>query len=75
MKTDPVTGRRSFESREDYNAYIASLPPPTADDVTVLADGTRIDTREKALAFMAEMKALSERLTAEQNAAATTQSR
>lgn len=64
MKTDPVTGRRSFESREDYNNHVASLPAPTHDDVTVLADGTRIDSREKALAFMAEMKALSKQLTA-----------
>lgn len=54
---DPVTGRRSWASREEYNAFIASLPAPTSDDVTVLADGTRIDTAEKGLAYAAQLRA------------------
>ena len=32
--------------------------PPTADDVTVTSDGRRIDSREKALAWVEGMNAL-----------------
>jgi len=32
--------------------------PSTADDVTITSDGRRIDSREKALAWVEEMNAL-----------------
>ena len=32
--------------------------PPSADDVTITSDGRRIDSRDKALAWVEEMNAL-----------------
>jgi hypothetical protein len=34
-----------------------NAPPATPDDVTVLLDGRRIDSRESALAWLAELAA------------------
>jgi len=31
--------------------------PPTADDVTIALDGRRIDSKEKAIAWLAEIEA------------------
>jgi len=31
--------------------------PPTADDVTITLDGRRIDSKEKAIAWLAEIEA------------------
>jgi hypothetical protein len=36
---------------------VRNAPPPTDDDVTILWDGRRIDTREKALEWLAEVEA------------------
>jgi len=58
MKTDPVTGLRTYASREEYRAALSACDPPTGDDCTVLVDGTRIDTPERARAYMAEIAAL-----------------
>jgi hypothetical protein len=33
------------------------LRPPTSDDVSITCDGRRLDTREKVLAFVAEVEA------------------
>lgn len=34
-----------------------NAPPPTADDVTILADGRRLDTPEKVRAWVDELNA------------------
>lgn len=70
MRVDPKTGLRSFDSRREYNEFIEACAAPTADDVPVLADGTQIDSREKALADLAELRALSEAAQARQSDAA-----
>ena len=31
-------------------------PPPTADDVSIKWDGQRLDTKEKVLGFLAELR-------------------
>ena len=49
---DPV---RSY-SREELNALVADAPEPSLDDVSGLADGRLLDTREKVRAFVAEMR-------------------
>jgi hypothetical protein len=36
---------------------VSDAPPPTDDDVTILWDGRRIDSREKALEWLAEIEA------------------
>lgn len=33
-----------------------SLPPPTDDDVSITKDGRRLDSKEKVLAFLAELE-------------------
>ena len=43
---------------DEMLAAMEAAPPPTPDDVTITADGRRIDSREKALAWVAEMNAL-----------------
>jgi hypothetical protein len=35
---------------------VRNAPPPTDDDVTILWDGRRIDSREKALEWLAEIE-------------------
>jgi hypothetical protein len=42
---------------EELAEAMRHAPPATADDVTVLADGRRIDSRETALAWLAELAA------------------
>lgn len=32
--------------------------PPTADDVTILVDGTRMDSRENVIAWLAQVEAI-----------------
>lgn len=34
------------------------LPPRTSDDVTITKDGRRLDTKEKVLAWLAELERL-----------------
>ncbi|MFI5047289.1 MAG: hypothetical protein ACHQIG_09525 [Acidimicrobiia bacterium] len=44
-------------SREEFNDLVRDAPPPTDDDVPVTSDGRRLDTRDKVLAFCAELAA------------------
>jgi hypothetical protein len=43
-------------SPEELAVLVRDLPPPREDDVTVLADGTRLDTPEKLLAYVNEQQ-------------------
>jgi hypothetical protein len=43
-------------SRGEWNAYHAGAGEPTVDDVSILTDGRKLDTPEKVLAFIAEMR-------------------
>lgn len=43
-------------SREEFNARHADAGEPTPDDVSILADGRRLDTPDKVRAFYAEMR-------------------
>lgn len=36
---------------------VPKAPPPSADDVSITWDGRRLDTKEKVLAFLAELDA------------------
>jgi hypothetical protein len=51
-------------SGEEWVEKMKEALPPTDDDVTLLADGTRIDSKEKALAWLADIEAERERLQA-----------
>ncbi len=42
---------------EELAAALSEAPPPTEDDVTLLRDGRRIDSREAALAWLEELAA------------------
>jgi hypothetical protein len=44
-------------SLDELDDLIRHAPPPTADDVSITMDGRRLDTKEKALAFLAEIEA------------------
>lgn len=37
---------------------LEDLPPRTSDDVTITTDGRRLDTKEKVLAWLAELEHL-----------------
>lgn len=41
--------------KERFGDALRDLPPPTDDDVTILLDGTRLDTPEKTLAWIKEL--------------------
>ena len=43
--------------RDEFNALFAGLQPPTDDDVSITADGRRLDTPEKVVAFLEEINA------------------
>lgn len=58
MTTDPSSTLRTYASRAEYRAAVNACAPATADDSTVLLDGTRIDTPAKARAYMAELRKL-----------------
>jgi hypothetical protein len=47
-------------SAEELAEGLRNAPPATADDVTILPDGRRIDSRERALAWLAELAAARE---------------
>lgn len=53
-----MTGRliRAFE-RGEFNELFRGALPPTADDVSITADGRRLDTAEKVIEFCAELAA------------------
>jgi hypothetical protein len=42
---------------EELLARLADAPPPTSDDVTVTTDGRRIDSKDAALEWLAELAA------------------
>jgi len=42
---------------EELAEDLRHAPPPTPDDVTILRDGRRIDSRESALAWLTELAA------------------
>lgn len=42
---------------EEFNDMLRDAPPPTADDVSITADGERLDTKEKVLAFCERLAA------------------
>jgi len=42
---------------EELAEALRHAPPPTPDDVTILRDGRRIDSRESAMAWLAELAA------------------
>lgn len=43
-------------SREEIREMSRDLPPPTSDDVSITADGVRLDSKEKVVAFLAELE-------------------
>jgi len=51
MAVEPVM------TAEELAEALRHAPPPTSDEVTVLRDGRRIDSRENALAWLAELAA------------------
>ncbi|MDQ6617771.1 MAG: hypothetical protein M3083_24220 [Actinomycetota bacterium] len=52
-----VADARRVRSLEDLDDLTRHAPPPTTDDVSIAMDGRRLDTKEKALAFLAEIEA------------------
>jgi hypothetical protein len=42
-------------SAEEWDRIVQSAAPPTPDDCTVLHDGTRLDTKEKILAYFEDL--------------------
>lgn len=42
---------------EELFERVRHVPPPTDDDVTILWDGRRLDSREKVLDWLAEVEA------------------
>lgn len=42
---------------EELDKAVRAAPPRTSDDVSVTMDGRRLDTKEKVLAFLAEVEA------------------
>jgi hypothetical protein len=51
MPAEPVM------SAEELFERVRHAPPPTDDDVTILWDGRRLDSKEKVLAWLAEVEA------------------
>lgn len=43
-------------SREQIAEMSRDLPAATSDDVSITSDGVRLDSREKVLAFLAEIE-------------------
>jgi hypothetical protein len=42
---------------EEWFERMRHAPPPTDDDVTILWDGRRLDSREKVMEWLAEIEA------------------
>lgn len=42
---------------DEFNEMLRDAPPPTPDDVSITADGRRLDTKEAVIAFFAELEA------------------
>jgi hypothetical protein len=47
---------RPIMTGDEWAAGVVARPP-TADDVTITLDGRRIDSKEKAIAWLAEIEA------------------
>lgn len=43
-------------SRDEIQEMSRDLPPATSDDVSITSDGVRLDSKEKVLAFLAELE-------------------
>ncbi len=43
-------------TRTELDEWFRDAAPPTPDDVSVLADGRRLDTPEKVIAFLDEVR-------------------
>jgi len=41
---------------DDVNEFFADAGGPTPDDVSITLDGRRLDTKDKVLAFIAELE-------------------
>jgi len=52
MAAEPVMSAEELFERVRY------APPPTDDDVTILWDGRRLDSKEKVLEWLAEVEAV-----------------
>lgn len=53
-------GRPQIErvlTADEFNEMLRDAPPPTLDDVSITADGRRLDTKEAVIAFFAELEA------------------
>lgn len=57
MKEQPADDPGTYNSAQHWRSAAAGDPAPTADDCTVLVDGTRIDSPEKGRAFLASVVA------------------
>jgi hypothetical protein len=45
---------RRVTTIEERIALLEAAPPPTSDDVTILPDGRRLDSREAVMAWLGE---------------------
>ena len=54
---DEVVVRRRVMTAEEWFERMRNAAPPTDDDVTILWDGRRLDSREKVLDWLAEVEA------------------
>ncbi len=52
-----VAKRSPLISEEEFLAHLAAAPPPTPDDVSILFDGRRLDSKEAVLEWLAEVEA------------------
>jgi hypothetical protein len=52
-----VNGRDFVITAYQWNERFRDALPPTSDDVCITADGRRLDTPEKVIAFLEELNA------------------
>jgi hypothetical protein len=52
-----VAAAKPVLSFEELAELVRHGPPPTADDVSITMEGVRLDTKDKVLAFLAEIEA------------------
>ncbi|CAN5709140.1 hypothetical protein BH24ACT5_BH24ACT5_08630 [soil metagenome] len=52
-----ISGRHVVHRTGTLTESMRAAGPATSDDVTILCDGRRLDTREKVLAFVREFEA------------------
>ena len=56
MEVDPMSRLRTYASGDEWRDATLGDRPPTPDDCTILEDGSRIDSREKAIAYAEQMR-------------------